>query len=250
MDASHSLFRSAQMRAAVDAKKYGVVVRLARRACGLSQGEFGAQCGYSAATISRFETGARPLTDITVLRVFARALNLPPETFGLSPDAPPPLADSELIGVVPAPAKATATRLGGDLTRGGDEAVRRRELLAALTGLTGAAVLGATTRVNAGADNVVSQLDSLLLNTGGGSARPTPISDLRNALAEAHTAFETCQYRELGGLLPALVDAARVSREAASGTERDQRSAVLAEAYGLASELSVQPNEDGMGWVA
>jgi transcriptional regulator with XRE-family HTH domain len=235
------------MRAAVNAKKYGLVVRLARRAGGLSQGELGAQCGYSAATISRFETGARPLTDITTLRVFARALDLPPETFGLAPDPRPP--DSAPPGVVPTHPAATAARVGGDLTKGGDEAVRRRELLAAMTGLTGVALLNSAASANAGTDDVIAQLESVLLNTGG-SALPTPISELRNALSEAHTAFEMCRYRELGGMLPALVDAARTSRDAASGTERDQLSMVLSEAYRLASELCVKLNEDGMAWVA
>jgi hypothetical protein len=119
-----------------------------------------------------------------------------------------------------------------------------------MTGLAGAALLGSATRATAGTNDLIAQLESVLLNTGTGSAPPMRVSELRKALAAAYTAFEACRYRELGGLLPVLVDAARTSRDAAGATERDRLSTVLSEAYQKASELCVKLNEDGMAWVA
>ena len=60
----------------------GSVVRQARLAAGLTQAQLGKRTSYSAATISRFETGRRLLTDIDVL--FAAALAIPPAAFGLA----------------------------------------------------------------------------------------------------------------------------------------------------------------------
>ena len=67
---------------------YGALLRLARHARGLTQAQAGQLAGYSAATISRFETGARRLADIETLRRLAVALNITPELFGLTPGSP------------------------------------------------------------------------------------------------------------------------------------------------------------------
>jgi transcriptional regulator with XRE-family HTH domain len=48
--------------------------------------ELGDRAGYSAAQVSRFERGVASLTDISVLRRFARALEIAPELLGLAPD--------------------------------------------------------------------------------------------------------------------------------------------------------------------
>ncbi|MFF3444488.1 multiprotein-bridging factor 1 family protein [Streptosporangium sp. NPDC002721] len=89
-----------QMRDAVAAHNYGKVVRLARRARGLTQQELGGRTGYSAATISRLETGHQALDDMTTLRILARALDIPPSWLGLSsplvsedPERPPSFHD-------------------------------------------------------------------------------------------------------------------------------------------------------------
>jgi transcriptional regulator with XRE-family HTH domain len=47
--------------------------------------ELGDRTGYSAAQVSRFERGIAQLTDIAVLRQFARALEIAPELLGLAP---------------------------------------------------------------------------------------------------------------------------------------------------------------------
>ena len=47
---------------------------------GLTLAELGIRTGYSAAQVSRYARGVTPLTDVTVLRRFARALAIPPVT--------------------------------------------------------------------------------------------------------------------------------------------------------------------------
>jgi transcriptional regulator with XRE-family HTH domain len=69
---------------------YGVLLRLARQARGLTQAQAGQLAGYSAATISRFETGDRRLSDIGTLRRLATALDLAPEIFGITRSLPEP----------------------------------------------------------------------------------------------------------------------------------------------------------------
>lgn len=63
----------------------GAVIRVARTAAGWSQAELGRRCGYSASTVSRWETGRLPLRDVKLLRTLAHVLALPLEVFGLLP---------------------------------------------------------------------------------------------------------------------------------------------------------------------
>jgi transcriptional regulator with XRE-family HTH domain len=63
----------------------GAIVRGIRAARGMTLAELGKRMGYSAAQVSRFERGIAPLTDIAVLRRFAAALEIAPETLGLAP---------------------------------------------------------------------------------------------------------------------------------------------------------------------
>jgi transcriptional regulator with XRE-family HTH domain len=55
-------------------RRPGEVVRAARIRSRLTLAELGALTGYSAAQMSRYERGVTPLTDVMVLRRFARAL--------------------------------------------------------------------------------------------------------------------------------------------------------------------------------
>ena len=67
----------------------GMIVRAARKARGLTLAELGERTGYSAAQVSRYERGVTQLTDIAVLRRFARALSIPPHVLGLAPSPDP-----------------------------------------------------------------------------------------------------------------------------------------------------------------
>jgi transcriptional regulator with XRE-family HTH domain len=71
--------------AKVTGRRLGAIVRGIRTARGMTLAELGRYTGYSAAQVSRFERGIAPLTDIAVLRRFARALEIAPEILGLAP---------------------------------------------------------------------------------------------------------------------------------------------------------------------
>ena len=62
----------------------GEVVRAARVRSGLTLAELGGRTGYSAAQVSRYERGVTPMTDVAVLRRFARALAIDPGELGLA----------------------------------------------------------------------------------------------------------------------------------------------------------------------
>src|SRR5262245_61456323 len=62
----------------------GSIIRTARLKAGLTLAELGRRCGYSASQISRYDRGIQPLTDVTLLRLFAEALAIPHELFGLA----------------------------------------------------------------------------------------------------------------------------------------------------------------------
>jgi transcriptional regulator with XRE-family HTH domain len=69
----------------VTARRLGAIIRGIRTSRGITLAELGRRTGYSAGQVSRFERGIAPLTDIAVLRRFAAALEIAPQTLGLSP---------------------------------------------------------------------------------------------------------------------------------------------------------------------
>ncbi len=106
-------------RAARRGDHAGVIVA-ARNRLGLTQTGLGQRVGLSHSEVSRLENRKRALRDVTVLRRFAVALDLPGAVFGLD---------------VPA-----GRRVCGEPTRG-EDTVERRDLLTALVALAAGAVL-------------------------------------------------------------------------------------------------------------
>ena len=159
MDSRRSFLAAGDIRnASSNRLEYGTILRLARQARRLTQHQAGALAGYSAATISRFETGARRLTDIGTLRHLAAVLDIPPGLFGLTPDIP---ESGTAIRAASQPgAPVVATVITGTPQDGDD--VRRRELLA---GLSAAAFLPAP-RTSSGAAAVRADLDELAARRG------------------------------------------------------------------------------------
>ena len=128
--------------------------------------------------------------------------------------------------------------------------MRRRELLAGLTGRAGALLLPLPgTPAGPGKDPLASNLEAILTGRSA-SAAPVSIPALRKSLTTAWQAFETCHYQALAGQLPDLVGAAAASRASATGPVWQAVSAILADTYVLASELALKANEDGIAWVA
>jgi transcriptional regulator with XRE-family HTH domain len=137
MDDLRLLLASHDVRDAARTGDYGTVLRHVRHGRGLTQEQAGRLAGYSAATISRFETGARRLADVATLRHLAAVLEVAPETFGLSADIP---ESSRSPGGAAVPAGASLASVVTSTAQDGDE-VRRRELL--LGGLSAAVLLPA-----------------------------------------------------------------------------------------------------------
>lgn len=152
------LLAAEDIRDAARRGDFGVVLRLARHSKGLTQEQAGRLAGYSAATISRFETGARRLADITILRHLAAVLEIPPGLFGLHT-----VHDG-------AASRAAGTQLAKVVTsksQDGDDDMRRRELLAvvpaallvpAFGGLPSLAALPESVRQAIAADGPASPL--------------------------------------------------------------------------------------------
>jgi transcriptional regulator with XRE-family HTH domain len=227
----------------------GAIVRAARIAAGLTLADLGKRCGYSASQISRYERGVQPLTDITLLRRFARALAIPPQVLGLAPYSGPraggghadaPRKDRLAIGCGPNVSP-------GLQSEGGDDPVRRRELLASAAGLTGAVALGlpaagwARTPASLGAS-----LEEVLY--GSLAAGPVPLAALRGATAWARGCFQAASYDRLAAALPQLIGVAAATRDSANGDERSTASTLLADAYITATNFAVKLNDDAFAW--
>ena len=222
-------------RQAAEAGRYGALLRLARTAAGLTLEEAGRRVGYSAATLSRLETGRRQLSDVTVLRRLAEAFSIPPGLFGLAgPGVAGPwaLAGADMV-----------TESGPQ--RGGKEPVRRREVL---VGLAVSPLLASGPPAGpAGADSaaaLVASLEDLLLRCRPSAEAPVELDVLRRGLAAAKADFQTCRWSALAGRLPALVAAAEVSTGTAAAA------GVLAEIYNTAAHIAIKLGASGLGWIA
>jgi transcriptional regulator with XRE-family HTH domain len=230
----------AARRAAAEGR-YGAVLRLARTAANLTLEQAGQRAGYSAATLSRLETGRRQLTDVTVLRRLAHLFRVPPALFGLAdPDGAPATDRGPSTDMVP----------GSRPWKGGDDPVRRRELLVGLATAPLAATAPAPRPpVEEPSAVLVNSLEDLLLR----HRRPHPTPDdaevdiavLRQGLVDAKTDFQTSRYRALAAKLPRLVTFAQ-----ASATPDPRTQDVLAEIYNTVAHVLIKLEVPGLGWVA
>ncbi len=203
----------------------GTLVRAARSVRGWSQGELGKRCGYSASTISRFESGRTPLRDVVLLRALADVLGVPPEAFGLAAghDMPRPknrLERTEPPKVIPIAAEQ-------------EESVQRRQLLSGLAGLVGVSVLPAQTARE-------------VERAGGADA-----SDMLRARMRAVRAdFNACRYSDVAVAVPEIVTIGhQLLADTPSGLRRDRISNTLADGYSLASFVSQKLGDYGLGWI-
>jgi transcriptional regulator with XRE-family HTH domain len=242
-------------RSASAGRDAGAIVRSARLAEGLTLAELGQRTGYSAAQVSRFERGLAPLGDITVLRLFADALAIPPQVFGLTPRPVPvarharPDGACTRPGLRPAP---TVAREGG--REDGDDPVRRRQLLANLAVTAAAAAAGSSLPGNstmqpgeaASGDLLVGRIRDAML---GLAPVPSviPAGQLRSGLAAAMTDFHACRYGRLARTLPRLISSGHA---AAQDPGDGDASAVLAQVYTLATRMLIKLDDQQLGWLA
>jgi transcriptional regulator with XRE-family HTH domain len=218
----------------------GAIVRAARQRAGLTLAELGRRCGYSASQISRYERGIQPLTDITVLRRFAEALQIAPQMFGL---APANGGRGRHADVKPCRGDPAGPIVGRDHGReDGDDPVRRRELLAGAAGLASAGALGlpSPSRNRAGPRASVEEA----LYSSRAATTPVPVKDLRMAVAAARADFQTARYDRLARSLPGLIATATATRRAAGTGEQAVAATLLAEACITSANFMVKLNDD------
>jgi transcriptional regulator with XRE-family HTH domain len=214
----------------------GSIIRAARIHAGLTLAELGDLCGYSASQISRYERGIQPLTDVNLLRRFAKALAIPCALFGLT-DPDQRHADTN-HDIVP----TRGPKVVRDFRReDGDDPVRRREMLAAAAGLAGAALIppGAARAKTVSARS--AGLEDLLY---GYTAAPVPMPDLRAAVTAKRQEFQTARYDRLSAGLPPLIGSAVATRQDADSGQQASASGLLAEAYIVAANFAVKLNDD------
>jgi transcriptional regulator with XRE-family HTH domain len=209
----------------------GAIVRRARHANGLTLAELGRRTGYSASQVSRYERGIAPLTDTTVLRRFADALGLPPQTFGLLPDVVRRHATPNTVtGHACAPNVVSEAHW-----EDGDDPVRRRELLAGAAGLAAAGAVGLP--------QPAGGLETLLY--GHVDAEPVSLASLRTATVRARGLFQAARYDRLSAELPRLLATATATRDHDRSAAAN---ALLADAYIVASGFMVKLNDDQLAW--
>ena len=222
---------------AAETGQYAVLLRLARIAAGLTLDAAGRRVGYSASTLSRMESGQRPLTNVIVLRRLAAELGIPPRLFGLAG-----------TGVVPARLGGTTDKVPTGqpcdrLPEGGDDPVRRRELLGGLVGMTAVPLLPGPAGTSAAGDpaaDLVAGLEQVLLH-GTGPALAIGPAGLRAGLAGVRADFQSSRYRALAARLPSLL--ASIDGGAAEP-------AVAAGLYNTAVHVCIKLKVTGLDWLA
>ncbi|SFO66117.1 Transcriptional regulator, contains XRE-family HTH domain [Actinomadura madurae] len=113
---SDRFWRSAMVRALIDAHDLGALIRLARERRGWSQQELGKAAGFSRSTVSRLETSRTAITDMAKLRLIVGALEIPPSVL------------AELLGLAEASAVTVVTNVA---TAALEDPMRRRSFVAA-----------------------------------------------------------------------------------------------------------------------
>ncbi|RSM35867.1 XRE family transcriptional regulator [Amycolatopsis balhimycina DSM 5908] len=240
MDALHPFWTSPEVLRAAAEGRYGMLARAVREARHWTLAQVAVPCHLSVSTLSRMETGQRTLSDVHYLRTLSEVLAIPPHLFGLAPVVTGAAEEHDRARTVTV--RATSSGSG----QGGDEAMRRRQVLAGLAGFTIAGVLPGTARAASSEES----LEALLLTKSQLPATPVPLMTLHHALGQAQHAFERCEYSELTSALPRLIAAAHASRDSAAGQLRERMSAALARAYLLGSELATKRHRDTVARVA
>ncbi|GLZ82119.1 transcriptional regulator [Actinorhabdospora filicis] len=227
------------MAARDTAPDVGTIIRTARRAAGLTQTQLGSLVAYSAATISRMESGKQPLRDVVALRKIAAALGIPHQRVGLA-DGPP--GQSAHTTSRPGP------RVGTNPGREGDE-MRRRDLLTGFAAFGGAAAIGIPSSASAAPPSPTAALVSGVQDrlTGGPTGTTASPDALRSMLAAVRADFQHGRYRSLAARLPALIDRAESTAHAII---RPAAQAILAETYTATTQILIKLGEIGMAWMS
>ncbi|MFB8281183.1 helix-turn-helix domain-containing protein [Nocardia colli] len=236
MDRTDMIWDTAAVRAAIGTGEYGAIVRAVRQANNLTLADLAELCSYSVSTLSRLERGKQRLSDVQVLRSLATALGIPVELLGLSDTIGLPVRSrhqAAMVGVNPALDEET-------------DPMRRRTLLTGLTGLTGAATLGAPELPKADA-LPLGRLEQVLLLTPTDGI-PIGLARLTHELEAARTAFDLGRYTDVATRLPRLLATGFATREESHADDIAATNVVLSRTYCLASRLMVKLGRDQLAW--
>jgi transcriptional regulator with XRE-family HTH domain len=184
MNTGDALWASARARALRQTRDLGGMIRFARQARGWRQDDLAGAVGYSRSTISRLETCARAGTDIEMIRRVAAAAGIPSHLL------------SELLGIT-APPAATVGMSTGTRGEGGDDPMRRRQLITAgfaiplslVTGLDDSLALLPDPTSAATASEITTRLACARKRFDAGNLARL-IADLPDLIATAHQAAE------------------------------------------------------------
>jgi transcriptional regulator with XRE-family HTH domain len=215
------------------------VLRLARTELDWTQDELGRRFGASGPTISRLETGRRPLRDIATLRRLAAILGLPPEVFGLAGHGDTAAWSSRT-------AAGTGHMVGRVTTPPAEEndPVRRRVFLQ-FAALPGSALAWSNVAEVDPAQVLAGRVGDVLLGPVS-CGEPASVGVLAQALTVAWQEFTACCYLPLASRLPALITAAEAT---AAGRLDPSAQRVLAESYNLATRALIKLEASGLEWL-
>jgi hypothetical protein len=125
--------------------------------------------------------------------------------------------------------------------------VRRRELLASAAGIAGATALGLPSVARPDKHQGPARgLEKLLY--GNIEATPVPLTALRSQTLRARGDFQAARYEQLAAGLPALLATAAATRDHTEGDGQSTASALLADAYTVATNLMIKLNDDQLAW--
>ncbi|MGH3625319.1 MAG: hypothetical protein ACRDQ5_26635 [Sciscionella sp.] len=126
--------------------------------------------------------------------------------------------------------------------------MRRRTLLAGLTGLAGTAVLGAPPPTATGAADPLGALETALLDPPHAGGIPVALPQLHRDVAGARAIFQHGRYTEVAARLPGLLSTAIATRAEGDSQAVASANGQLADLYTLASELMVKLGHDPLAW--
>ncbi|MBL1096079.1 helix-turn-helix domain-containing protein [Streptomyces coffeae] len=197
----------------------GEVIRRARVLQQRSQADVAASLGYHQSKLSRLENG-HGTEDTRVLRAVAAELAVPLHHLGLAPPTTPPTADHEA------------------------EDMRRRTFLAG-----SAASLAAPSAPPA--QHHRELVRALLPGLPSAPSDHVPsLPQLSARVSTARRLFCTCDYAELGRILPPLIDDLRQAARAADSAPAGTVTGLLATAYQTLTGLLLKLGDGGSAWMA
>ncbi|HMH76898.1 MAG TPA: helix-turn-helix transcriptional regulator [Candidatus Udaeobacter sp.] len=125
------LWQSAALRKAASEGDTGTVIKLARRAKGLTQRQLGEAVGYSQPVISRIECGEHDAHDVRLLALLAGGLDIPYHLLGLAEPKEPPVRRRQFLTVSAAAAGSAVLPFDTDATPEQQQAAELRHVTGA-----------------------------------------------------------------------------------------------------------------------